>query len=99
MLLEFRSTDLQRLYAEPGFRLAWMGQDLAKQYRKKMAVLASAVDERDLVNMRSLHFEKLLGPRAGQYSIRLNDQYRLVFELRTGSSGRVANIIEVGDYH
>jgi toxin HigB-1 len=99
VLLEFEDDDLRRLYQEPDFRLPGLGPDISKQYRRKMAVVANAVDERDLRNMRSLRFEKLLGKREGQHSIRLNDQYRLIFRLRTGVGGRVAVIVEVVDYH
>lgn len=99
MLLEFRNQELQRLYAELDFRLSWMGPDLTKQYRKKMALIASAADERDLANMRSLRFEKLRGRRAKQYSVRLDSHYRLILQLRTDRSARVAVIIEVVDYH
>jgi proteic killer suppression protein len=97
--LEFQDDDLRRLYVETRFRLAWMGSDLTKLYRRKVQLLAAAVDERDLRHMRSLHFEKLVADRAGQYSIRLNDKYRLIFRLRTGDDGRTAIIIEVVDYH
>lgn len=99
MVLEFEDDDLLRLYTEPDFRLSWMGSDLTKQYRKKMALIANAVDERDLRVLRSLHFEKLVADREGQYSIRLNHQYRLIFRLRADDDGRVAVIIEVVDYH
>lgn len=99
MHLEFEDDDLRRSYVEADFRLAAIGTELTKLYRRKMQLLAAAVDERDLRQLRSLHFEKLVGDRAGQYSIRLNDKYRLVFKLRTDENGRVAIIIEVVDYH
>jgi toxin HigB-1 len=99
MLLEFEDDDLRRLYTEPNFRLPWMGPDLTKQYRKKMAILANAPDERDLRALRSLHFEKLVADREGQHSVRLNQQYRLIFRLKTDDAGRVAVVVEVVDYH
>lgn len=99
MHLEFEDDDLRRSYVEADFRLAAIGTEPTKLYRRKMQLLAAAVDERDLRQLRSLHFEKLVGDRAGQYSIRLNDKYRLVFKLRTDENGRVAIIIEVVDYH
>ena len=99
MILEFEDDDLRRLYVELDFRLSSIGPDLTKQYRRKMALIASASDERDLRAMRSLHLEKLEGDRKGQHSIRLNDQYRLIFRLRTGDDGRIAVVIEVVDYH
>jgi len=39
--------------------------------------------------------EKLKGDRAGQYSIRINDQWRICFEWRSGDAYEV----EVTDYH
>jgi len=41
------------------------------------------------------NLEKLTGNRAGQWSIRLNDQYRICFEFRAGDAYRV----EIVDYH
>lgn len=99
MLLEFEDDELQRLYTETNFHLAWMGPDLVKHFRRKMALVAAALDERDLLGMRSLRLEKLVGDRAGQHSIRLNDQWRMILRFRTATDGRVAVIIEVIDYH
>jgi len=99
MLLEFEDDDLRRLYTDRDFRLPRLGSDLTEQYRRKVALIANAADERDLRNVRSLRFEKLVGKRDGQYSIRLNDQYRLILRLRTDDDGRVAVVIEVVDYH
>jgi proteic killer suppression protein len=39
--------------------------------------------------------EKLRGDRAGQYSIRINDQYRICFEWRNGDAYNV----KIADYH
>ena len=41
------------------------------------------------------HLEALKGNRAGQYSIRVNDQYRICFVWRDGN----AHDVEVVDYH
>jgi proteic killer suppression protein len=76
-----------------------MGPDLVKHFRRKMAVVAAALDERDLLSMRSLRLEKLVGDRAGQYSIRLNDQWRLIVRFKTDEDGRVAVIVALVDYH
>jgi proteic killer suppression protein len=97
--LDFEDDDLRRLYTEVDFRPPWMGSDLVNHFRRKMAVVANAADERDLIAMRSLRFEKLIGDRAGQHSIRLNDQWRLILRFRTNDDGRVAVIVELVDYH
>lgn len=99
MELEFEDDDLRRLYTDTEFHLSRLGPDITRAFRRKVQLLANAVDERDIRAMRSLHMEKLAGNRAGQSSIRLNDQFRLIFRLKTGSEGRVVIIIELVDYH
>ena len=69
-----------------------------KAARRKLTVLRAAVDDRSLRNWKSLHYEKLKGDREGQRSIRLNDQYRMVFVL-TGTDVLTATILGIEDYH
>lgn len=97
----FANDDLDHLEVEPKFT-ANLSQALVKAFRKKMQTIRAACDERDLYRLRSLNFEELQGQRKGQYSIRLNDQYRLVFEFVSGnpSSGtKTVKIICIEDYH
>jgi proteic killer suppression protein len=70
-----------------------------KSCRNKLIVIESAPDERTLRNWKSLHYEKLEGTRKGQRSIRINDQYRLVFLLNDSQSPPVITILAVEDYH
>lgn len=70
-----------------------------KSARRKLTVLRAAVDDRSLRNWKSLHYEKLKGDRAGLRSIRLNDQYRLVFSLDESTNPQTATIIAIEDYH
>lgn len=70
-----------------------------KSARRKLTVLRAAIDDRSLRNWKSLHYEKLRGNRDGQRSIRLNDQYRMVFELDEETSPQTATIISIEDYH
>lgn len=99
MRVEIEDDDLHRLYTDNGFQLPWMGSDLVGHFRRKMAIIVAAQDERDLYALRSLRLAKLVGDRAGQHSIRLNDQWRLLLRFRTDPDGRVAVVIEVVDYH
>jgi proteic killer suppression protein len=69
-----------------------------KSARRKLTLLRSAPDERSLRNWKSLHYEKMKGEREGQRSIRLNDQYRMVFKL-SETDPLTALIISVEDYH
>lgn len=69
-----------------------------KSARRKLMVLRAAVDDRLLRNWKSLHYEKLRGDREGQRSIRLNDQFRMVFTL-SESEPLTATILAIEDYH
>ncbi len=66
---------------------------------QKLTVLRAAPDERTLRNWKSLRYEKLFGKREGQRSIRLNDQWRLVFTINTDLNPPKITILAVEDYH
>ena len=58
-------------------------------------MLDAATDLRDLRLPPSNRLEKLLGNRVGQFSIRINNQYRVCFHWRDGDAYQV----EIVDYH
>ncbi len=70
-----------------------------KSARRKLTILRAATDDRTLRNWKSLHYEKLSGDRDGQRSIRLNDKYRLVFELDSDVEPQKVTILSIEDYH
>jgi len=70
-----------------------------KSTRKKLTVLRAAIDDRSLRNWKSLHYEKLKGIRESQRSIRLNGQYRMVFELDEETEPQTVTILKIEDYH
>ena len=76
-----------------------LGVSIIKSARRKLTVLRAAVDDRSLRNWKSLHYEKLRGDREGQRSIRLNDQYRMVFELDEETEPQTVTILQIEDYH
>jgi len=63
----------------------------------KLDRLEAATSLRDLAALPGNRFEALSGDRKGQYSIRINDQWRICFEWPEGDSGP-ANV-EIVDYH
>lgn len=69
-----------------------------KSARRKLTLLRAATDDRSLRNWKSLHYEKLRGDREGQRSIRLNDQYRLVFTL-SETEPLTVTVVSIEDYH
>ena len=69
--------------------------DIAKVARRKLIQLNNAGALADLVVPPGNRFEALKGNLAGKYSIRINDQWRIVFEWT--SIG--AEDVEITDYH
>jgi len=65
--------------------------------RLKLDRLEAAVSLRDLSALPGNRFEALAGDRRGQYSIRINDQWRLCFEWLDRAMG--PSSVEIVDYH
>jgi proteic killer suppression protein len=99
MLVKFEDDDLRRLYEERDFRVVQIGPELTKKFRRLVGILVHAVDEQDLRALRSLHYEKLEGDGAGQRSLRLDQQWRLIVRIETTEEGKTVIVIEIADYH
>jgi toxin HigB-1 len=69
--------------------------DLAKASRRKLRMLSAAVRLDDLRTPPANRLEPPHGDRAGQHSVRINDQWRLCFVWRDGD----AYDVEIVDYH
>ena len=65
--------------------------------RLKLDRMEAATVVRDLSALPGNRFERLKGDRKGQYSIRINDQWRLCFEWPEGANG--PSNVEIVDYH
>jgi toxin HigB-1 len=94
----FKDESLAQLETDASYS-AGFGDAVVKAYRKRMQQIRAATDERTFYAFRSLHFEKLHGDRAGQFSMRLNDQWRLILELRGEAPRKTVYVVEIVDYH
>jgi len=65
--------------------------------RLKLDRLEAALALRDIAVLPGNRFESLKGNRKGQYSIRINDQWRICFDWIDGASG--PSNVEIVDYH
>jgi toxin HigB-1 len=65
--------------------------------RLKLDRLESATSLKDLVALPGNRFEMLIGDRKGQFSIRINSQWRICFEWADRSPG--PSNVEIVDYH
>jgi toxin HigB-1 len=94
MILSYRDKATKR-FAEGQFVKAFSG--FARQAEMKLDRLDAADNLQDLAALPGNRFEALKGNRHGQYSIRINDQWRICFEWKAGASG--PDNVEITDYH
>lgn len=78
-----------------GERIRKLPPDVAKRARMRLDRIHAAVTLDDLRVPPSHRLEKLSGSRSGQWSIRVNDQWRICFAWRDGQ----AHDVEFTDYH
>lgn len=76
-------------------RVKGFPDDLLKAARRKLGLLEDAVELKDLRIPLGNRLEALKGDRAGQYSIRVKDQWRVCFRWEEGN----AFDVEITDYH
>ena len=94
----FKNDNLDRLEIDAAFDGGFQSA-IVKAFRKRMQQIRSAEDERVFYSLRSLNFEKLKGNRKHQYSMRLNDQWRLILEFEGSGQGKKVFVICIEDYH
>lgn len=92
MIQSFRDKRTKRLF--DGKRVPDF-QAFARQAEKRLRVLDAADTIEALMMLPSNRFKALTGKRQGQYSIRINNQWRICFEW--GSAG--PENVEIVDYH
>jgi len=91
MIRSCRDKEVQRLLDR---KFSRKFQAIEKAARVRLALLDAATSLGDL-QLPGLRLEALKGDRRGQYSIRVNDQYRICFAWRDGD----AHDVEIVDYH
>jgi proteic killer suppression protein len=93
MIVGFRDKNTEKLW-QTGKSLR-LGASLCLRAFKKLAILNAAVTLENLRVPPGNQLEALRGDRAGQHSIRVNEQYRVCFVWRDGN----AFDVEIVDYH
>ncbi len=92
MIKGFKDRDTRTLYNRAGFVRRFSGFE--RQALKRLRILDSAETLEALKALPSNRLEALKGDRKGQYSIRINDQWRVCFVWSDG-----AHDVEIIDYH
>ncbi|GAB4578813.1 MAG: type II toxin-antitoxin system RelE/ParE family toxin [Anaerolineales bacterium] len=93
MIESFASKETEKIFL--GKLSTKLPKDIQRTARRKLLYLDDAEDLQDLLAPPGNRLEKLKGDRAGQYSIRINDQWRICFDW---TDDRAKNV-EIVDYH
>lgn len=92
MIESFKCRETEKLFGDVRVRRF---VNIERVAQRKLAMIDSATTLEDLKIPPANRLEKLARDRAGQYSIRVNDQWRICFEWRGGH----AHAVEIVDYH
>jgi proteic killer suppression protein len=93
MIRSFREPETEQLFERRGSRR--FPADIQRSALKKLVVLHAAESLEDLRTPPGNRLEKLSGNRKGQYSIRVNERWRICFAWKEGD----AYDVEIVDYH
>lgn len=91
MEMEYGDEATRRLHQEG----VSYGKGFDRQALMRLNRIKAAVDQRDLSALQGNRFEKLKGDRAGSYSIRINDQWRITFRIEANR----ALDVTIEDHH
>ena len=93
MIKNFRDKETERIFKRHISRR--LPQNIQPLMRRKLIILDAATELSALRVPPGNRLEALKGGRKGQYSIRINDQWRICFRWKTGD----AYDVEIADYH
>lgn len=99
MRLYYATNHLERLASDQTYRPKGIHPDVVRAYRKTVGLVAAATTRQDLRAMRGLRLEKLTGDRKGQYSMRVNDQWRIIASFESANNEWTITLLELIDYH
>jgi proteic killer suppression protein len=92
MIRSFRDAETEKIFRQA---FSKRFQAIEKTAIRKLFHLNRATTTRDLAAIPGNQLEALTGDHKGQYSIRINDQYRICFRWKDGD----AFDVEITDYH
>lgn len=102
MEVRFKDHKLEKLFLTPLSELKGKQPffvDVIKQFKKKIPILIAISRLEELRALKGLNFEYLKGDRKGECSIRLNDQYRLIFEQISENEIKVILVNEISKHY
>lgn len=99
MHVEFQNPELDRLAFDETYVGKWSSA-LVRAYRKRVNQIRQAPNQKVLYAFKGLRLEKLKkGEMRGKYSMRINDQFRLIVQFTKKNGNDTVTIIKIEDYH
>ncbi|MFZ3072156.1 MAG: type II toxin-antitoxin system RelE/ParE family toxin [Thermodesulfobacteriota bacterium] len=93
MIKSFKDRETGKVYSRKGSRK--LPRDIQPVALRKLVMVNNARRINDLRVPPANRLEKLSGNRAGQYSVRINDKWRICFVWKDGDT----HDVEITDYH
>lgn len=93
MIQSFGSKETEKVWE--GIRSKKLPEEIQRIARRKLRMLNNSIDLNDLTTPPSNKLERLKGKMKDYYSIRINDQWRIIFIWENGHSFEA----EIIDYH
>jgi len=93
MIISFRDKETEKIWKQEYSEK--LPRDIQRIGLRKLIIINRAKDLNDLNIPPGNKLEKLTGNRQGQYSIRINEQWRICFYWKSGA----ASTVEITDYH
>ena len=93
MIVSFGNTDTEKIWK--GVRVKKLPLEIQQIGRRKLRMLNNSFNLKDLTVPPSNRLEKLSGKLKDFYSIRINDQWRIIFKWKDAN----AHLVEIIDYH
>lgn len=97
MKVTFNEEYLEELYTEGKSRNKKyrFQPQIVRGYQKAVKYLIQAHRKEDLFPFKSLHFEALQGDKAGRFSVKANDQYRVEFSIEESEEEPIVTICTI----
>ena len=93
MISSFKDAEAEKVWNRQFSRK--LPQNIQRTALRKLSIIHNSINLGDLKIPPGNNFEELEGDRKGQYSIRINDQWRICFKFENGNAFEV----EIVDYH
>lgn len=98
MDIEFKGRRLERLAYDPK-ESGGLPPQIVSKYREVLNYFGFIQNRQSIRNWKGLRLEKLKGDRKGKWSVKLNEQWRLIVEFGGEDRNETVIVVSIEDYH